>query len=176
MDKEIFHEKLQKYKDTVFRIAFSYCKNKSDAEDISQEVFLKYYYTEPDIADVSEEKAWLIRVTINKAKDLLKSSWYSKRCDKENLQEVCQINESQSELLEIVLNLPEKYKIPIHLYYYEQYTIAEISRIMGIKASTIQTRMQRGRKLIEKKLKEEEIYESEIVQYGYGSTPHERRM
>lgn len=173
MDKEIFHEKLCKYKDTVFRVAFSYCKNKSDAEDISQEVFLKYYTSPPDIEEESEEKAWLIRVAINKSKDLIKSSWYSKRCDKENLQETCQMNESQSELLEVVLNLLEKYKIPIYLYYYEQYTIAEISKIMGIKASTIQTRLQRGRKLIEKKLKEEEEYEQSIIRYGYEQSHHE---
>lgn len=173
MEKEIFQEKLCKYKDTVFRVAFSYSKNKSDAEDISQEVFLKYYTTEPNIEDESEEKAWLIRVAINKAKDLIKSSWYSKRCDKENLQEICHMNEPQSELLEVVLNLPEKYKIPIHLYYYEQYTIAEISKIMDIKESTIQTRLQRGRKLIEKKLKEEEEYEQNIIQCGYGQSHHE---
>ena len=104
MEKEQFFEKVHKYKDTVFRVAYSYCKNKSDAEDISQEVFLKYYTAFPNISDESEEKAWLIRVTINKSKDLLKSSWYSKRCDCDNLRETYQINAAQSELLDVVLS------------------------------------------------------------------------
>ncbi len=173
MDKETFHQKLNKHKNTVFRIAFSYCKNKSDAEDISQEVFLKYYTVSPDISDEKEEKAWLIRVTINKCKDLLKSSWHSKRCDKENITEEYMVSEPQSEILDIVLELPEKYKIVIHLYYYEQYTVNEISEITGIKPSTIQTRLQRGRKLIEKKLKEEEVYEQNIIQCSYGKNHYE---
>lgn len=173
MDKEIFHEKLMKYKDTVFRVAFSYCKNKSDAEDISQEVFLKFYTATPDISDEGEEKAWLIRVTINKSKDLLKASWRTKRSDIENLQEVYSMNETQSELLEVILGLPEKYKTVIHLYYYEQYSVGEIAKITGVKPSTIQTRLQRGRKLIGKKLKEEEIYEQNIIQVGYGQNRHE---
>lgn len=173
MEKEQFFEKVHKYKDTVFRVAYSYCKNKSDAEDISQEVFLKYYTAFPNISDESEEKAGLIRVTINKSKDLLKSSWYSKRCDCDNLRETYQINAAQSELLDVVLSLPDKYKIVIHLYYYEQYTISEISKITGRKPSTVQTQLQRGRKLIEKKLKEENEYEQNLIQYGYGQNHNE---
>lgn len=173
MNKEIFHEKLTKYKDTVFRIAFSYCKNRSDAEDISQEVFLKYYTTDPDIADEAEEKAWLIRVTINKSKDLLKSCWYSKRCEYDDLNQSYSINEPQFNVLEAVLKLPQKYKIVIHLYYFEHYTIKEISEITGIKISTLQTRLERGRKLLKKKLKEEEAYEQNIIQCSYGKGYHE---
>lgn len=173
MNKELFFEKLQKYKNTVFRIAYSYCKNKSDAEDISQDVFLKFYTASPSFDNEAEEKAWLIRVTINKCKDLLKSSWHSKRCDKEEITETYTMNEAQSELLEIVLSLPDKYKIVIHLYYYEQYTINEIAKITGKKPSTIQTQLQRGRKLIEKKLKEENDYEQNIVQYSYGKNHYE---
>ena len=167
MDNEIFYSKLEKYKDTVFRVAYSYCKNRSDAEDICQDVFLKYYTTSPNIENEAEEKAWLIRVTINKCKDMLKSSWYSKRDDTPDTQQYCTMSEAQSELLDIVLSLPDKYKIVIHLYYYEQYTIKEIAKITGKRQSTVQTQLQRGRKLIEKILKEEKIYEQKPVQYRY---------
>ena len=73
----------------------------------------------------------------------------------------------------MVLSLPDKYKIVIHLYYYEQYTISEISKITGRKPSTVQTQLQRGRKLIEKKLKEENEYEQNLIQYGYGQNHNE---
>lgn len=173
MDKEEFIKKLLEYKDTVFRIAYSYTKNKSDAEDISQEVFLKFYTTNAKLESPEQQKAWLIRVTINKLKDLLKSNWFSKRSDETDIAENFTMNESQSEILETVLSLPDKYKIVIHLYYYEGYSLNEISEIIGVKISTLQTRLQRGRKLLEKKFKEENIYEQKFVQYRYGQSHNE---
>ncbi len=174
MDKEDFIKKLFEYKDTVFRVAFSYTKNVSDAEDISQEVFLKLY-TAKNIPENPERlKAWLIRVTINKSKDLLKSNWFSKRSDETDIAQQFTVNQSQSEILETVLSLPDKYKIIIHLYYYEGYSINEISEITGVKISTIQSRLQRGRKMLEKKLKEENIYEQNFIQYSYGQSHNER--
>ena len=174
MDKEEFIKKLLEHKDTVFRIAYSYTKNKSDAEDISQEVFLKFYTTNTVGLESSEQvKAWLIRVTINKSKDLLTSNWFSKRSDETDISQNFTMNESQSEILEAGLSLPDKYKIVIHLYYYEGYSLNEISEITGVKISTLQTRLQRGRKLLEKKFKEENIYEQNFIQYSYGQGHHE---
>ena len=168
MDKETYIKKLLLYKDTVFRVAFSYTKNKSDAEDISQEVFLKFYTSSPSFCSDDAEKAWLIRITINKSKDLLKSGWFSKRADETEIPQDFSLEQEQSDMLEKVLNLPEKYRAVIHLYYYEDYSVNEISQIMGIKPSTIQTRLQRGRKLLEKKLKEEWCYEKRNILPGNG--------
>lgn len=173
MDKEEFVKKILEYKDTVFRVAYSYTKNKSDAEDISQEVFLKFYTSMAKFEDSEQLKAWLIRITINKSKDLLKSSWFSKRSDETDLQQSFTMNQSQSEILEAVLSLPEKYKIVIHLYYYEGYSLNEISEITSTKISTLQTRLQRGRKLLGKKLKEEDIYEQNFIQHCYGQSHNE---
>ncbi len=171
MDKETFIKKLLLYKDTVFRVAFNYTKNKSDAEDISQEVFLRFYTSAPDFVSDEAEKAWLLRITINKAKDLLKSGWFSKRADEtEILSAQYEMNGAESDMLEKVLNLPEKYRSIIHLYYYEEYSVNEISDITGVKPSTVQTRLQRGRKLLEKKLKEELGYEKRNIQPGYDKT------
>ncbi len=171
MDKETYIKKLLLYKDTVFRVAFSYMKNKSDAEDISQEVFLKLYTSAPEFSNEQMEKAWLIRITINKSKDLLKSNWFSKRTDDtELITTQYEMNQNESDMLENVLSLPEKYRGIIHLYYYEEYSITEISEITGVKISTIQTRLQRGRKLLEKKLKEEWCYEKRGIQPGYEKT------
>lgn len=123
--------------------------------------------------DSEQLKAWLIRITINKSKDLLKSSWFSKRSDETDLQQSFTMNQSQSEILEAVLSLPEKYKIVIHLYYYEGYSLNEISEITSTKISTLQTRLQRGRKLLGKKLKEEDIYEQNFIQHCYGQSHNE---
>ena len=173
MDKEDFIKKLLEYKDTVFRVAYSYTKNKSDAEDISQEVFLKFYTADVRFESSQQQKAWLIRVTINKSKDLLKSNWFSKRSDQTDISQNFTMDESQSEILETVLSLPDKYKIVIHLYYYEGYSLNEISEITGVKISTLQTRLQRGRKLLEKKIKEENEYEQKFIQYRYEQSHNE---
>lgn len=167
MDNIIFCQKLEKYKNTVFRDAYSYCGNKSDAEDISQEVFLKFYTLDRVFQSENEEKAWLIRVTVNKCKDIFKSSWYKTKTSLEECREVYSMNESQSELIDVLMSIPEKYRIVIHLYYYEQYSVKEISEITSRKESTVQTHLQRGRKLIEKKLKEEEEYEQKLIYGNY---------
>ena len=167
MDNIIFCQKLEKYKNTVFRAAYSYCGNKSDAEDISQEVFLKFYTLDRVFQSENEEKAWLIRVTVNKCKDIFKSSWYKTKTSLEECREVYSMNESQSELIDVLISIPEKYRIVIHLYYYEQYSVKEISEITSRKESTVQTHLQRGRKLIEKKLKEEEEYEQKLIYGNY---------
>lgn len=167
MDNIIFCQKLEKYKNTVFRAAYSYCGNKSDAEDISQEVFLKFYTLDRVFQSENEEKAWLIRVTVNKCKDIFKSSWYKTKTSLEECREVYSMNESQSELIDVLMSIPEKYRIVIHLYYYEQYSVKEISEITSRKESTVQTHLQRGRKLIEKKLREEEEYEQKLIYGNY---------
>lgn len=167
MDNIIFCQKLEKYKNTVFRAAYSYCGNKSDAEDISQEVFLKFYTLDRVFQSENEEKAWLIRVTVNKCKDIFKSSWYKTKTSLEECREVYSMNKSQSELIDVLMSIPEKYRIVIHLYYYEQYSVKEISEITSRKESTVQTHLQRGRKLIEKKLKEEEEYEQKLIYGNY---------
>ncbi|MBE6845209.1 MAG: sigma-70 family RNA polymerase sigma factor [Ruminococcus sp.] len=167
LDKETFIKKLLMYKDTVFRVAYSYVKNKSDAEDISQEVFLKLYTSAPDFNSEQAEKAWLIRITINKSKDLVKSGWFSRRSDNTEFTEHYEMSTAESDMLEKVLSLPDKYRSLIHLYYYEEYSVKEISEITGVKASTVQTRLQRGRKLLEKKLKEEMCYEKRNILPSY---------
>lgn len=80
------------------------------------------------------------------------------------------MNDYESEILEKVLSLSDKYKMIIYLYYFEEYSIAEISKITGIKVSTIQTRLQRGRKILEKKLKEEKGYEKRNILFGHEKT------
>lgn len=147
---EFVQSAVHKYMKTVAKVAFSYLKNTTEAEDITQEVFLALVQKQPKFESEEHLKAWLIRVAINKCKNHLRSSWLSKR---EVIQEeISYMPKDQSEVLLAVLALDVKYRIPIHLYYYEGYSIKEIAEILGERAATIGTRLSRGREILKNKI------------------------
>ena len=144
---------IERYADTVRRICMVHLKNYSDTEDIFQTVFLKYIlYPEPFESE-EHEKAWIIRVTINACKDLLKSFFRSRTTSLDTLKEQAQVPRTEhSELLDAVLSLPEKYKNVVYLYYYEGYSAAEISRILKKNVNTVYTLLTRARHLLKQEL------------------------
>jgi RNA polymerase sigma-70 factor (ECF subfamily) len=139
------------YTQMVLNIAFTYTKNTYDAEDIAQEVFLALYRNMWKISSKEYMKAWLIRVTINKSKNYMKTAWIRKRSDMTDIQQGMPKRET-GDLLNAVLSLDEKYKIPIYLMYYEGYSIKEISQILKTNPATIGTRLKRGREILKNKL------------------------
>jgi len=141
---------LDKYSKTLIKIAFSYMKNTADAEDIVQEVYISLMRRGNGFESDEHEKAWLIRVTINKCKNRLKSAWYHKSVPLD--EEISYLPEEESEVLSEVLSLPAKYRSVIHLFYYENYSIQEISEILRKSTGTIGTWLSRGRKLLKTKL------------------------
>lgn len=144
---------IEKYADMVRRICVVHLKNYHDAEDVFQDVFLKYIlYEKPFESDV-HEKAWLIRVTINACKDNLKS-FFKKKVTSiyELVQEPSYIDETSFDTLEAVLQLPQKYRNVIYLFYFEGYTAVEISGILGRKENTIYTWLSRGREQLKSAL------------------------
>lgn len=142
---------LNKYSDMVRRICFLYLKNSSDVDDIFQEVFLALLKNETVFESADHEKAWLIRVTINKCKDLLKSYWH-RNVDSLEDKEVVFETKSENELMQVVLSLPSKYKDVIYLFYYEDYTVPEIAKLFNEKENTIYSKLHRARNLIKEKL------------------------
>ena len=138
-----------KYAPMLNRLAFAYVKSVHDAEDVVQEVFLAYLKKMPKFENDEHEKAWLLRVTINKSRNARKSAWFKKRSE---LEEIEYISDEKRSILESVLALKEKYRLPIHLHYYSGYSINEIAAILGEKPATIGTRLARGRKLLKKTL------------------------
>lgn len=142
-----FELKYDTYKDTVFRIAFTYLKNQAESEDVMQEVFLKLYTAAPDFEGEEHEKRWLIRVTVNLCKNQLKSFWRSHRGEIENLEQIAD-QPMDREILQEVLALPEKYKAVIYLFYVEGYKSREIAEILGEKDSTVKMRLKKGRELL----------------------------
>jgi RNA polymerase sigma-70 factor (ECF subfamily) len=153
-DRDLYiNEILSKYADTVYRICFMYLHNKSDAEDAFQEIFLKLFLNSNSIEDDEHEKAWIIRVSINHCKDTLKSYWYKKVEVRNDIQPSLE-KKTDYELLETVRLLPKKYKDVIYLFYYEGYSVVEMSKILKMKENTIYSHLHRAKELLKEKLEE----------------------
>ena len=141
------------YADMVYRISILYLKNEAEAQDVFQDVFLKYALSSCAFESNENEKAWLIRVTINSCKDQLKSFFRKKKLPLEDAFDWGYNDKAKtSDTLEAVLALPKKYKDVIYLYYYEGYSAEEIGELVSKNKNTVYTLLARGRKILEKKL------------------------
>lgn len=143
-----------RYSDMVYRMAYSLLKHRQDAEDIHQEVFLKYLRKKPAFESAEHEKAWFLRVTINLCKNHWKTAWKQKVVSfvEEDFAEAAE--EETDVLIEVVKRLPQKYRAVIHLFYYEELSVDEISGILGAKPSTVRTQLTRARGKLKELLKE----------------------
>lgn len=147
---------MEKYKDHLFAVAFNICKNAADADDVVQDTFLQYHITDKQFENEQHIRAWLIRVAINKAKNINMSFWWLSKIPLEDYMETLTFETPEAEnLFEEVMKLPEKYRIVIHLFYYEDYSIREIAQIINATESNVKVRLTRGRRLLKQVLKEE---------------------
>ena len=149
-DLELVFEKYYKY---VKSYAVSLCFDESLAEDITQDVFVKFMQCDKEFSGDEHIKAWLLRVTINRCKSFFTSSWQKKT---EGLSDDIVFNtEEKSDVYYATLELPKKYRVVIHLFYYEDMSVADIAKYLGIKETTVKTQLHRGRELLKIKLKGE---------------------
>lgn len=146
---------LKKYADTVYRIAFVRVKNSSDAEDITQEVFVRFIKRDPVFKSEEHEKAWFIRVAVNCSKTLLLSPWRTRRSDTEK--DVPVFDTEKSDVWYAVSSLPEQMRVVIHLFYYENMSVSEISAATGKSISAVKTALHRSRRKLKEILTEEEF-------------------
>ena len=147
---------IEQYADTVRRLCMIHLKNYADTEDIFQTVFLKYALSSVAFESPKHETAWIVRVTLNACKDLLKSFSRSRSISLETLiEEPAQIDQSHREVLEAVLALPEKYRIAIYLHYYEGYTAPEIAKLTKRKVNSVYTLLKRGKSMLKEALEDE---------------------
>lgn len=143
----LFH----RYRDDVYRLAVNYTHNPQEAEDVCQTVFLKLL--EQDSLMPGKEKAWLMQVTANECRSLLRSSWWRRTTP---LDETVPAPErAVDETIQAVMALPPKYRVVLYLRYYEEYTTGEISQLLKIPVSTVTTRLSRAREQLRKRLGEE---------------------
>lgn len=146
---------LQKYADTVYRIAFARTKNAHDAEDILQEVFMRFIRRAPVFENEEHEKAWFIRVAVNCSKTLLASPWRNRVSEEKT--DTPFFDTEKSEVWYAVASLPEKMRVVIHLFYYEDMSVAEISAATGKSIPSVKTTLHRGRQKLKEILTEEEF-------------------
>lgn len=145
----------RQYAPAVYRLAYIRTGSRADAEDVMQEVFLRLIKTKPVFSGQTHAKAWLLRVAVNCVNDLFRLPW---RKREEPLEEETAVSEGPEagSVTEAVLSLPVRYRIPIHLYYYEGYSVAEIAAITGKSEGTVKSRLFRARTLLRDKLNEKE--------------------
>ncbi|MDE7324352.1 MAG: sigma-70 family RNA polymerase sigma factor [Lachnospiraceae bacterium] len=143
-----------RYADMIYRIAMSYGNSMPFAEDIVQEVFLRYLKKRPSFENDEHQKAWFIRVAVNCCKSSLSSAWFRRVCP---LEEAGQIavpfdSEEACELYEMLSCLPAKYRVVLYLRYYEEYQVKEIAGILGITPNLVSARLLRAKKMLKQEL------------------------
>ena len=153
---------VDKYLKMVYRISFHYFGNREDAEDVSQDVFLKLYSHNTKFESEEELKAWLIRVTTNTCHSYFRNPFRKRKTeiDEKEIENIVGSSSSEQEIIsrkvvmDAVMSLSERYRIVVYLYYYEEYSICQISNTLNIKETTIQTRLSRAREKLKSVLKD----------------------
>ena len=160
MTDQAFQAAVERYADTVFRLAYSYLKNRADAEDVMQEALLKLYTEARTFETPDHEKHWLLRVAVNDCRRLLRSPWRRRTGPLEEAGETAVFDRpAQTELFRQVMSLPPKYRAAVYLHYYEGYPVKETAALLGTNTSTVQTWLMRARGQLQTKLKEAEAYD-----------------
>lgn len=146
-------ELAERYKDDIFRAAFSVCGNIEDAEDAVQEAFIQYMKSSRQFESEEHIRAWLLRTAINKAKNTVRTFWHRNRTSIEDYMDSLQFREPEDrDLAEAVMALPKKQRMVIYLYYYEDDPVSEISDITGLSESAVKGQLFRARKKLKQML------------------------
>ena len=154
-EKDVEHY-MKLYRRSVIAAALCYVKNYADADDIMQEVFFKLYTYNGLFESDEHVKAWLIRCAINQSKNLLGSRWYRLSLPLESAESVVHYDHPpcEAKVPELLCKLSKNTQIVLYMYYYEGYSAEEISRILGISKSAVNSRLKRGRQKLKKLLTE----------------------
>ena len=152
MTEQQFTPLARRYMDTIFRLAFHYTRSQAEADDITQEVLIKLYRTDKAFESEDHVKHWLLRVTINACKKALLSPWRRTEPMEDHTAALPFPSPEHSELMDAVLALPARYRVPIYLHYYEGYSVAEVAEILKLSQSAVKMRLKRGRELLKLEL------------------------
>lgn len=145
---------IEYYSDMVYRLAFARTGTKQDAEDVYEEVFLRFLKRKPKFESEEHRKAWFLRVTVNCSNTFLSSVWQKRT---EGLSEEIPFTEKEHQhLYQELQKLPGKYRSVIHLFYYEELSVEEIGQVLNRKSATVRTQLTRAREMLRGMLKEED--------------------
>ena len=155
MNKACFNDAARRYQNMVYRTALHALGNPQDADDAAQEVFFRLFREKKPFEGQEHLRRWLLRVTVNYCRDVLKSPWRKRRASLEEIPETPVFDRSeQACLYREVMALPEKYRTGLYLFYYEELTVREIGELLGLKQSAVTTRLSRARERLKEKLGE----------------------
>ncbi len=150
--EDTFQHAYEKYADMMYRLSLSMLRSSDDAEDAVQNAFCRYLDRAPAFTDDEHEKAWLLRVTINQCKDLMRRRKIRAWLPIEALTDVG-VREKSTPALDAVYTLPDKYRSVIVLYHLEEMSIDEIARALDLSSSAVKMRLSRGRDMLKQVLR-----------------------
>ena len=156
---------IAEYWRSVYAAAYVVCRDRMDAEDAAQDAFVRYFMQKKEFESKEHVKAWLLRTAVNRAKDLARSFFRKNRMPLEDCAGGTESsgsaeaelirNEERRQLTSAIMELPESYRIVIHLYYFEDYSCAEAAGVLGLSEANVRKRLSRAREMLKEKLKEE---------------------
>ena len=145
---------MDRYGTEILRLCALHLGDPHLAEDAAQETMLRLWRAEVSFTGEEHLRYWLARVAVNVCRDMSRSPWRTRTVALEHCPEPSFTDPGQSALYEAVRALPAKYRLPLYLYYYEGYSAAEVGELLGLKVSTVQTRLARGREKLKRALEE----------------------
>jgi RNA polymerase sigma-70 factor (ECF subfamily) len=158
---ETIRRLMEQYGNDVLRTAFMYLRDRQRAEDVFQEVFIKAFRKYDDFRGESSEKTWLIKITINMCRDILRSSWLKRvitggsigpKGAVSGIEDRYIRKDENRQIFEEVLSLPPVFREAVIMYYYHGYDTSEISSILGVREGTVRSRLHRAREMLRSKL------------------------
>ena len=154
LTEQEFQKAAERYLDMVYRIALNYFRSPQDAEDAAQETMLRLWRTDTNFEGEDHLRRFLVRVTLNVCRDFSRSPWRKRTVPLESCREPEFSTPERTELYRAVMGLPAKYRLPLYLYYFEGYAVAEVGQLLDLNPSTVQTRLARARAKLKKELGE----------------------
>lgn len=156
LTEQEFQQAADRYLDMAYRLALNWLRNPTDAEDAVQNAMLRLWRTDTDFRGEDHIRHWLVRVTINECKRIALHPWRRRSVPLEAADTVPAFDDPhKGELFREVMALPEKYRVPLYLYYYEGYPVAQIGELLNMKPATVETRLNRARAKLKTMLTEE---------------------
>lgn len=156
MEREEAARLVEAHGQAVYRLAYARTGSREDAEDITQETFLRLVRAAPVFRDEVHCRAWLLHVAMNCTRSLFRRPWRRRDLPLEEAANAAAPDGERGDVLEAVLALPEQYRAPVHLFYYEDLTVEQIAKILGLREGTVRTRLSRARGMLRDMLKEDE--------------------
>lgn len=146
---------VEQYTSMVYGLALARLGVPADADDVFQEVFLAYHQSSQTFHDEEHRKAWLLRTTVNMTRRVVSAAHRRRSVPLEEGEAVvAPFREREENLVWQALQaLPEEYRVPIYLFYFEELSTQQIAQVLGLRPGTVRMRMSRGREMLRKTLK-----------------------